>query len=187
MLRLAHTINLLLRLASPSTLHPSVALLTDFQQSKGDVLSLSATKASQVLFYSLDKDIKINAFNQILGQDYVYTTGYSKGQNAGKISLDSLTFFELIILAQTVHELAPHYLALNKNCFWFCSMVFNACMAIYSQCLNNHYSFGQHSSEISGCWNGLKAHQINKQKLSAILYGFKRAYSEAINEVKTVF
>jgi hypothetical protein len=34
------------RLAFPSTLHHSVALLTDPQQSKGDILSLSATKAS---------------------------------------------------------------------------------------------------------------------------------------------
>jgi hypothetical protein len=175
------------RLASPSTLHPSVALLTDPQQSKGDILSLSAAKASQVLSHSLDKDIKIHAFDRILGQDYIYTTGYGKGQNAGGISFDGLTFFELILLAQTVHEFAPHYSPLDKNCFWFCSMVFNACMVIYSQRSDNHYSFEQHSSEISGRWNGLKVHQINKQELSAILYGFKRAYSEAINEVKTVF
>jgi hypothetical protein len=69
--------------SSTSILYPPV-IFPDPQHSMGDVLSLSATKALQVISESLDKDgkIRMNALNQVLGDSYVIQPRYGKGQKA---------------------------------------------------------------------------------------------------------
>jgi hypothetical protein len=88
-----------------------------------------------VALNSLDKygENQTIALDQILGRNYISQTQYGQGQQAVKIKPNSLTFFELIILAQTGHEFAPQYSTLEKNCYWFCNTVFDACKVIYGQ------------------------------------------------------
>jgi hypothetical protein len=75
----------------------------------------------------------MSGFDRVLGNSYVNQPRYGKGQKALELKPNSLTFFELIILAQTVHEFAPQYSTLEKNCYWFCNTVFHACKVIYGQ------------------------------------------------------
>jgi len=79
---------------STSTLYPPV-LFPGPQHSIGDVLSLSATRASQVVSDSLDKDdnIRMKALDQILGENFIFHSLYGKGQKAREIQPNSLTFF----------------------------------------------------------------------------------------------
>jgi hypothetical protein len=174
--------------ASTSTLYPPVSF-PDPQHSIGDVLSLSATKVSQVVSDSLDKDgnTRLKALDQILGEKFIFQPRYGKGRRGREIQPNSLTFFELIILAQTVHEIAPHYSTFDKNCYWFCNTVFDACKVIYGHRLEDDGNPHWHHSEILGRWNGLKVSETTKDELSVVVHNFKKAYRKVIGEVKIVF
>ena len=173
---------------SSSTVYPPI-VFPEPQQSLGDIVSLSATKASQVVCESLDKvgDTRMNALDRVLGESYTIQSRYSKGQKALHFRPNSLTFFELMILAQVVHEFAPQYSTLEKNCFWFCNMVFDACRVIFGQRSGDDDSPQLHHLEILGRWNGLKVNQTTKQELRVIVYKFKSTYSQLIGEVRIVF
>jgi hypothetical protein len=69
--------------SSTSTLYPLIYIL-DPPHSMGDVISLSATKALQVVSESLDKDgkIQMRGFDQVLENNYVNDPQYGKGQKA---------------------------------------------------------------------------------------------------------
>jgi hypothetical protein len=140
-----------LTFSSTSTLYPPI-YISDPPHSMGNVISLSTTKALQVVLESLDKDgkIQMRGFDQVLGNSYVNDPWYSKGQKALELRPNSLTFFELIILAQTVHEFALQYLTLEKNCYWFCNMVFHACKVVYGQCSQDGNNPHWHHLEILG-------------------------------------
>jgi hypothetical protein len=72
-----------LTFSSTSTLYSSI-YIPDPPHSMGNVISLSATKALQVVLESLDKDGKIQTrgFDQVLGNSYVNDPRYGKGQKA---------------------------------------------------------------------------------------------------------
>ena len=170
------------------TLYPPVPF-RDPQHSIGDVVSLSATKASQAVSNSLDKDgqTQLKALNQILGQNFLYQLRYGKGQKGQQIQPNSLTFFELIILAQTVHEIAPQYSTLEKNCHWFCHTLFDACKVIYGRRLEDDDNPHWDHSKILGRWNGLKASETKREELSVVVHNFKKAYCKVIGEVQNFF
>jgi hypothetical protein len=69
--------------SSTSTLYPPI-YIPDPPHSMGNVISLSATKASQVVLESLDKDgkIQMREFDRVLGNSYVNDPWYSKGKKA---------------------------------------------------------------------------------------------------------
>ena len=110
-----------------------LTLLTYPEPSVADLISLLATKVSQAVSDSLDGLTQTKALDRVLGQSHLYRPRYGKGQQAQLIQPNSLMFFELLILAQTVHEFAPKYSTLEKNCYWFCNTVFNTCKLIYGQ------------------------------------------------------
>ena len=112
-----------------------------------------------------------------LGESYTIQSRYGKGQKALHFRPNSLTFFELMILAQVVHEFALQYSTLEKNCFWFCNMVFDACRVIFGQHSRDDDNPQLHHLEILGRWNGLKVNQTTKQELRVIVYKFKSTYS----------
>jgi hypothetical protein len=111
---------------------------------------------------SLDKDgeRRFDALDRVLGEGSLIRPQYGIGQNTVKMKPDSLTFFELIFLAQTVHEFAPQYMTLEKNCYRFCTMVFNACKVLYSHYSEDDDKPHWHYSEIFGRWKGLKINQV---------------------------
>jgi hypothetical protein len=129
----------------------------------------------------------MSGFDRVLGNSYVNQPWYSKGQKALELEPNSLTFFELIILAQTVHEFAHQYSTLEKNCYWFCNMVFHACKVIYGQRSQDGDNPHWHHSEILGCWNDLKVSQTERTELWVIVYEFNKKFAKAISKVKIVF
>lgn len=95
----------------PSPKHPLI-----------DTLSLGVTKSSQLVSDSLDKgDRKIDASDRILGESYIHRRRYGKGRNARQIKPNNLTMFDFVLLAKVVHDFAPMYTRLDKNCYWVVS------------------------------------------------------------------
>jgi hypothetical protein len=161
------------------------------QHSIPDTLSLSATKTSQMVSDSFDKGDKKAALDRILGSNVILQRRYGLGQNARQIKPNNLKLFELMVLAQAVHEFAPHYSQFHRNCYWFGNMIIDAVTEI---CPGSWTSPGDEDggniykkSLISGRWNGLKVSDTEREELSMIVGAYKKARTKAISEVKFFF
>jgi hypothetical protein len=166
-----------------------------------DTISLSATKVARALSDSMDKGSDRAAYDRLQGESMVFGRRYAYGQNAQWIKPKELSLFELVILAETVHRFAPKYSRLEKNCFWFGNIIFDAIIEIFH--LDDSESPGDGERErkfmqldsdqnlpgprISGRWKGIKVSDTNHEDLSEIARKFRAAYKNAMNEVKIVF
>ena len=83
-----------------------------------------------------------------------------------------------------MHEIAPQYSTLEKNCYWFCHTLFDACKVIYGRHLEDDDNPHWDHSEILGRWNGLKVSETKREELSEVVHKFKRTYCKVISEVK---
>jgi len=181
---------------STSTLYPPVLFLMP-QHSIGNTLSLSATKTSQAISDSLEKGSKMDAFNRILGDGAILHHQYGFRQNAQQIKPNNLKLFEFLLVAKVVHDFAPFYSHLKKNCYWFCNIIIDAIIKIFG--LDNsidpadnvrtaQYSLiNPHQSEISGRWKGWKVSHTKPEDLSMIIRDFKKAHTDVISQVKVFF
>jgi hypothetical protein len=178
-------------LPSTSTLHPPLSFQPP-KHSIGDTLSLSATKKSQAVLDSLDNGDKVEgALDQVLGQKFVLQSRYGLGRNARQIKPKDLKLFELMVLAQVVHDFAPSYSRLNRNCYWFSNIMVDAVMNIFG--LDSSISpgdasrnakFASYVSNISGRYKGWKVSESKGEDLKMIMHNFKVAHRRAISEVK---
>ena len=80
---------------------------------------------------SLDKGNKLNAFDHILGGNHLVQYWYGCGQNVHQIKLNNLKLFELVVLAQVVHNFEPQYLFFDTNLYWYCNMLADAVVEIF--------------------------------------------------------
>jgi hypothetical protein len=181
---------------STSTLHP-----LSFQRpqySKGDTLSLSATKASQAVSQSLDNvkrnNVEVNACDRILGEAFLHQSAYGCGRVAVEIMPSNLTLFEMVVIAQAVHDFAPQYTMLERNCYWFCNMVVDVLMEVNSvQAIgtvvtgDDGVSYMKKDPDIRGRWRGWKVTQTDPEEVSTIVRNFKKSLSEELKEVKLFF
>jgi hypothetical protein len=178
--------------SSTPTLYPPVSFQTP-QHSIGDALSLTASKTSEMLSDSLDKGEKSQALDRILGENVILRRRYGLGQNARQIKPNNLKFFELVVLAQAVHDFAPHYSHLGRNCYWFCNIMIDAIIEIFglddsispedSARETQYMPIDPHQSTISGRWKGWKVSHTAPEDLSRIVYDFKKAHTVVISEV----
>jgi hypothetical protein len=145
--------------------------LADPQNSVGNVVSLSTAEVLQKLSTSWGRTGKnwMPAHDQFLGKDYVFQTWYGMGQHTVDIRPNGLSFFKLMIIAQMVHDCTPEYLKFEKNCYWYCSTVYKACKLLYGKCLEDGSNHHWDHAKILGWWNGLKASQMMKEELSAVV------------------
>jgi len=167
------------------------------QHSIGDTLSLSATKTSQAISDSLEKGSKMDAFDRILGESAVLHRRYGFRRNARQIKPNNLKLFEFLLVAKVVHDFAPFYSRLDRNCYWFCNIIIDAIIEIFG--LDNsidpadtvrtaQYSpIDPHHSEISGRWKGWKVNHTKPEDLSAIVRDFKKAHTDVISQAKVFF
>lgn len=178
--------------SSSSNLHPPVMFLTS-QRSFGDIVTI---KAAQSISESKDKSaesLPLDANDKLLGQEFTVNAQFACSQNARVLTPKNLTLFELVILAQTVHEHAPHYTLLGKNCFWYCNMIFDACIELFQPddfditAVNGVTKFTPHEKGISGRYRGFKVNETNRAELSLILRKYKDAHTQAFGKVKIFF
>jgi hypothetical protein len=163
----------------------------DHQLSVGDGLSLSAARMARTLSNSKDKGgTKMHGYDRLMGENSLLNTGYAFGQNGRQITPIDLTLFNLIILAQVVHDYAPEYTFLDRNCYWFCSMIFDACIELFKiENLNDesNVKFGPHDTTVSGRLMGVKVSHTDIGELSDVVREYRNAHSEAYAQVKLIF
>ena len=186
-------------LTPPSTstpIYPPLSFLSP-THSLGDTLSLSTSESSQVMIDSFDKGDKSAAIDRFVGEGSITTKRqYVKGQNARQIKPNNLKLFELVILANVVHDFAPNYSLMGKNCFWFCNMMFDAIIEIFhlDELINLKdderlkkfvpVPIDPHNCAISGRYLGWKVNHTDSEDLSKVIHEFKKACTFAISEVK---
>lgn len=168
------------------------------QHSLGDALSLSTIETSQAVLDSLDKGEKTAAFDRILGESHTEGRRYGYGQNARQIKPNNLKLFELLVLAQVVHDFSPLYSLLERNCYWYCNIVVDAVVEIFGldesispgdSERKNHYSpiADPYRSDISGRWNGFKVSHTKAEDLIRIVHEFKKKHRATLSEVSLFF
>ena len=178
--------------------YPPVSLPPS-EHSMVDTLSLGATKASKMVSDSLDKGVgsNMNTVDRILGESYIQRPRYGKGRNARQIKPHNLTMFDFAILAAVVHDFAPMYTQLDKNCYWSANIMMDSCIEIFG--LDNSISPGDdnrktkyaridaHLEKISGHWKGWKVSHTKADDLAIIVQEYKKALPRKIAEVEIFF
>ena len=92
---------------------------------------MAAASVSQALSDSLDNGEKMDAFNQIFGDATILLPWYSTGRSSCQIKPHNLTLFQLLLLANVVHEISPQYSNVEKNCYWYANVIVNAVISIF--------------------------------------------------------
>jgi hypothetical protein len=177
--------------------YPPVSLPSS-QHSTINILSLGATKASQMISDSLDKgDRELIAVEQISGENAIQKCRYGQARNARQIKPNNLKMFNFVLLANVVNNFAPTYTCLDKNCYWSANIMMDACIELFG--LNNSTSpedatmqntyapIDAHHSKISGHWKGWKVSHTNPDDLSIIIQEYKKAHTRKISEVEIFF
>lgn len=175
--------------SSSSLQPPSSSFLFDHQSlPDSDTLSVSATKFAQSLYKGSERA----SFDRFQGENALFGDRYAFGQNARWLKPKTLTLFELIILAGAVHRFAPEYSTLERNCFWFCNVIFDSVQKVFHDSdskspddseRKTKFTPIDHDTLISGRWKGIKVSDTNEDDISTIIGYFHEGYRTAITEV----
>lgn len=176
--------------ASKSSLFPFISSLSDIPRSlpDSDTVSLSATNVARSLSDSVCKGSERAANDRLQGENAIFGRRYAFGQNARWIKPKELSLFELVILAEVVHNFAPEYTTLKRNCFWFCNIIFDSISDIFRQD-DLDSEDGERAGKFGICqrWKGFKVTDTDAEELSKIAGNFRAEHRKALNEVKFVF
>lgn len=158
------------------------------QLSSRDFISVNATSTSQAISDSAVKSTKTKANDRIVGGHHIKRYKYGIAQQAGSFKPKSLKLFDMIILAQAVHEYAPEYTPLDKNCYWFCSLVYSATMEIFGILKNPKIAeLTPCRPEISGRRMGFKIIHTSSKDVTAIICGFWKKFDAVMKTVDVFF
>ena len=173
------------RLLMPSATTPSAnsyppVSLSASQLSLSDTISLKAVQALQAAKDKSGALPSMLACDWLEGENFTTHTRQACGQNARfLLPKKEVLLFELVLLAQVVHEHAPKYTYLGTNCFYYCSYIFAAAAE-----LSHSEESLLHETDISGRFWGFRVNEIDSAELSQILRKYKDARTAAYGEVK---
>jgi hypothetical protein len=152
------------------------------QPSTSEAISLSATQASHAILGSLDKGTMTKAVDKLHGEAYIRRSRFSKGQTVGQIQTHGLSLFQLLVLAQTIHEYAPCYSTLGRNCYWYASILMHTTAEIVGV---DHVD--SYLPQKSGTFKNFKIIQIKPQEIAEIVHDYKQKSADIIHKVKLFF
>jgi hypothetical protein len=115
--------------------------------------------------------------------------------NIKQIRPQSLSLFELAVLADTIHNYDPHYSTFKHQCFWFATAVCDVvvrewnCITVTGNApsvsrdqVQDHYL-----PDVQGRWRGIKINKAEDTVSSAIASNFRKYLEEKENEVSFIF
>ena len=159
-----------------------------------DTITVSATKSTQMISDSFDKQDPVPALDRVRGENAALSRRYHFGKNIRQIKPRNLKLFEFIILVHTVHLFAPDYSHTKWNCYWFANMLIDAVIEIFGledgdlsndEVREGRYtSLDSHLAGASGRWKGWKIIKTDLEELSKIIYEFKREHTKVVSEVR---
>ena len=158
---------------SSSVAHDSLSITDSVTVS----VSESADAVSVAVAESLDQD-KIPALDRFLGDHYVGLPRWTGTELRG-FRPKNLMMFQLVLLANVVHQKYPKYTQLGPSCLFYASLVYKAAEMFGG----NAGAVGGHAPQLIGHWQGVKVTKVDSQMVSRVVGNFKRALSHQIAEV----
>lgn len=159
----------------------------------GDAFSLVMTKTSQAVSNSVTE--LTDALDRVQGENKIKGEKYGCGQTARQITPKNLKLFELVVLANVVHEFAPVYTFIDRNCFWFCNFMLDAVLELWPNedkpglqvGAHTKVPIDPHNTEISGRYKGWKINETDRRDLSLVLDKFRDEHRDVILRVNLFF
>ena len=144
------------------------------------------TKAAQKISEIKDNSpsgLSTGAIDKLLGQGLTFNARYACSENTRVLKPKNLSLFDLVILAETVHNHAPSYSIVGKNCYWYANIVFDACVELFPP----DDDFDIQDKGKAGRIRGVKVIETDKDELALVLHKYKKTASELYNTVKIFF
>lgn len=128
---------------------------------------------------------------QYLGQSY----GTSRIMR--QLKPENLSFFELIILANTVHDYAPLYSLFRRQCFWFSNTIYDVIEKSYKCEIaqDEAYESGELDSDIrippdvylpslAGRWKGILVTKVSEKVVLDVREKFVVDFKKSTTQIK---
>lgn len=155
-----------------------------------DSVSLSATEVSDTVSDCL-KNNNTPASDRFLGEAHIYSKRY-QGENVRYFQPQSLSFFELVFLANVVHMEYPYYSRFGTQCFFYAGGVYGVAekhsgvhpVKNANPTQNNLlYNIDSHVAYKHGRWKGVKVGGVDQGTVSDIHHKFKKLLAKQIAKV----
>ena len=157
-----------------------------------DTASLSAVNVVGASMSSVSTDY--HADDRFVGGKHLETYAlYS--HNIQQIACNSLSLFDLVVLADTVHNHNPLYSIFKSQCFWFCSIICRIISREYDcnsatpteplQDENIRIPPNEYLPKFGGrCFGGLLVSVVEEAVIEVVLSNFKRNRRERMENVR---
>jgi hypothetical protein len=188
---------------SPCNTSPSDPLLgsTSSHQSllrnlidSGTLVSVSAIHTST----ESTRKLKLAyAQDQFTGGKDVKASGSVLGQIVWQITPQSLSLFQVVVLADVVHNYAPLYSLFRRQCYWFAFII---CAVIMKICtcssIGSPYLISQdeirvppnsYLPDLAGRWMGILVSGVEEAVLKIIIDKYNARHDEKLDEVCYIF
>ena len=116
-------------------------------------------------------------------------------QNIRQICPQSLSLFELVVLADAIHNYDPQYTVLKRQCFWFATTLCDVVIGEYdcitvtgsAPSVSRDEVCNRYLPNEEGRWMGMKVCQPEDRETSVIASNFQKYLQEKENEVHFIF
>jgi len=123
---------------------------------------------------------------------------YAKGMlNLRQIIPDSLSFFDLVILAETVHREAPLYSIMKKQSFWYSQAICDVVLKVYNcDHIGGEQSVSRDDMDVpsntylpglEGRWRGFMISKVEEAVSSVLVSKFRISRQEQLDQVSFFF
>lgn len=191
---------------SPRNISPSDPLLSTSSPSPSnpnllrnliDSGTLVSAKAIHMSTESTGKLDFAYAQDQFTGGNNVRDSGSVLGQIVWQIQPKALSLFQVVVLADVVHNYAPLYSLFKRQCYWFAFII---CAVILKTCTCSSIgSPGLHAEDdicippnsylpnLAGRWMGILVRGVEEAVLKIMIEKYEARCDEKLDEVRCVF
>ena len=159
--------------------------------------TLASAKAIHILTESTGKFKLAYAQDQFTGGKNVDDSGSVLGQIIWQIQPQSLTLFQVVILANVVHNYALLYSLFRRQCYWFafiiCAVILKTCTcsSIGSPDLHTEDDIcippNSYLPNLAGRWMGILVRGVEEAVLKIMIEKYNARCDEKLDEVRCIF
>jgi hypothetical protein len=156
-----------------------------------------SAKAIHISTESTGKFKLAYAQDQFTGGKNVNDSGSVLGQIVWQIQPQSLSLFQVIILADVVHNYAPLYSLFRCQCYWFafiiCAVILKTCTcsSIGSPDLHTEDDIcippNSYLPNLAGRWMGILVRGVEEAVLKIMIEKYNARCAEKLDEVRCIF
>jgi hypothetical protein len=162
------------------------------------VIDAAALASTQVIHQSgniILKSTLVHANDQFLVGQHARVT-HGNGHIVRQLQPQRLTLFHLIVLATTVHNHAPLYSLLKRQCYWFANTIFFVIFNRYScstiptggnpcdETIDDVYiPLNHYLPDLGGRWMGVRVSNISETLIRLMTAKFESDYREELAKV----